>query len=351
MLKRFGVVAVLVMTVAFAALRVRGDDDAKKAEAQKPVAVHQVITNKLGEKRYEIWTVPGVGSRGEGWRDDKRAIAAFGGEEKLTIATGKRSYSLSKAQNLVEVTSSVPSRASASKNGVSVHNTGSGNLESYVKDRERNAMHYRKCEITVTEEVRDGRKVQRVLVVRDMGNVVNGDGLYEDEFLSDIATDRIFWNQSRRFPSGSVLTVKTEYLDADKVDKSLFKFAIPKGATVRAWVPLKVDDDPKVETCIVRLRTLASGLTAYDDFRREVPSAMLARVVSGATKYGSDPDLQWCPADPRKGVAGYTSYAIANDTPTGRLASPEGTVVLECRHHGPKLIVACGDGHVQINPK
>ena len=85
------------------------------------------------------------------------------------------------------------------------------------------------------------------------------------------------------------------------------------------------------------------GLVQISENEYELPR-------SGAMRVPDYPGILWCPADPRRGEPGYTSYTIVNDVPGSHDAAAD-ILLIECRHHGPRVVRGYADGHATVETR
>ncbi len=313
-------------------------------------AFHLVTTNERGERRAETWFARGLGFRSESWQVDPRdGIAQEGGEQYVHVDDRRRSYQWQPARNELNVRSSNFHEPDWVEKFTRFH-TAAGILDEHERERGimREAVERFGPTLTVGDVRRGGRQLRELRIVRrDYINRAGERERSEDAYLVDPASDRIVEVETRRFPSGHTLRFRIEYPAPKTLAPALFNFAIPAGAKVRAWVPLAVEPDVRIEVCLRNLQAFCQPNDGKTN-RRSKPERKMERLAGGQLRLYPHARITWCPADPRQGEAGYTSYRVFDESTDDPDLSR--AVMIECRHHAGRLVRGYADGQAEVVP-
>jgi hypothetical protein len=209
--------------------------------------------------------------------------------------------------------------------------------------------------VTTKTIVRDGRSLRQLT-----------DRKNHQQVYVDPQTDRIVM-QERSLPEGGIERMQIDYPDPASIDRSRFRFEIPKGACVvdRTGEPVRRLGGGEEDACVWQLKHTAQSLRHFvgeNNGQWPDPDALLP----ATEKYQGEEPLQ-CPLDirvertyvsyiyhrPSGPVAAMAQkvlegiYAVQGREPPSILAQ---TVLLECRHHPGRVLRLYADGHVTRIP-
>lgn len=340
---RWGWIATAAAVLAALWVTARPERDVLAATlraTEAATAWHAVVEMSDGRSqngRRETWVVLGLGSYDQQETDNNLVTVTVDDlkhEYQWTVSSPTAAW-----RNRVEIR---PSRLVDPRNAAAMRDwlTGTGVRKAIESAAGSNG--------AVAEIVRDGRRLRHLT-----------DPKSGEQIFIDPRTDRIVMVEIRR-PEGGTERIRIDYPDAASIDRSRFRFTMPKGAVVvdRSGDPVRRLGGGEADGCAAQMRHLAQGLRRIvRDVGGEWPETLYPAVVEII-----DDELLQCPLDP-SGDRSHVSYryhrpsgAVADGAITalngiyaheGRQPPPAltRTVLLECRHHPGIVIRLYGDGH------
>jgi hypothetical protein len=334
-----GVVLLILVVLVVAGRRSPDVLAATIRATEAATACHAVIQRPDG--RSEIWVVMGVGS----YVRQETTL------ETVLVDDLKHEYQWTvrhpnEAQrNRVEVR---PSKLADRKYAAQMREgfTGTGLLKAIQAEVGPSG-------VTTKTVVRDGRRLRQLTDRRNRQQV-----------YIDPQTDQIVMVEGA-LSEGGMERVQIDYPDPASIDRSRFRFEIPRGACVvdRTGEPVRRLGGGEEDACVAQMMQTAQALRHYvgengGQWPDEAPDALLVAVE----KYQGVEPLQ-CPLDSRAGgphvsyiyhrpsgpVAEMAKkalegiYAVQGREPPSILTR---TVLLECRHHPGRVLRLYADGHV-----